>query len=80
MAGMLADDYQPRLSNIKMPTLILWGEQETIVPRAEQDSLVKAIPNAALKVYPEIGHAPHWERPQKVVNELEDFITGDGPQ
>jgi pimeloyl-ACP methyl ester carboxylesterase len=80
MADMLADDYQPRLSNIKVPTLILWGEREMIFPRAEQDSLVKALPNAVLKAYPETGHAPHWERPQQFVNELEDFITRNGQQ
>jgi non-heme chloroperoxidase len=80
MAGMLANAYQPRLNNIRVPTLILWGEQETIFSRAEQDSLVKALPNAVLKVYPESGRALHWERPQQVVKELEDFISGNGRQ
>jgi eukaryotic-like serine/threonine-protein kinase len=31
--------------------------------------------NAVLMVYPETGHALHWERPSEFVNDLEEFIT-----
>lgn len=72
-AGMLAAD--PLTSgDIRHPTLILWGDQDAIFSRAEQDSLASKLPHAVLKVYPETGHALHWERPEQFVKDLEDFI------
>jgi len=32
-----------------------------------------------LKVYPETGHAAHWERPERVVRDLEAFIEETSP-
>jgi pimeloyl-ACP methyl ester carboxylesterase len=74
MEGFFATDYRSQLGRIKAPTLILWGERETIFPRPEQDSLVNSLANADLKVYPETGHALHWERPEQFVKDLEDFL------
>jgi pimeloyl-ACP methyl ester carboxylesterase len=75
MAGFFADDYQNQLGRIKAPTLIIWGDKETIFPRSEQDALVKTIAGAVLKVYPETGHSPQWELPARFVKDLEDFIS-----
>jgi pimeloyl-ACP methyl ester carboxylesterase len=75
MAGMIDENRQPRLGEIKAPTLIIWGDRETIFTRDEQDRLVKTLPNASLKVYPETGHAPHWERPEQVVRDVEKFLV-----
>lgn len=73
--GFFTGDYELRPGQIKAPTLILWGDRETIFPRSEQDSLVKMLARADLKVYPETGHAPHWERPERFVKDLQDFIA-----
>ena len=67
-------DYVVQLRAINAPTLILWGERDALFPRAEQERLAAAIPHATLKVYPETGHAVHWERPEQVVHDLETFI------
>ena len=74
VAGFFADEPGDRLGRIKAPTLIIWGDRETVFPRAEQDALVQKLGNAALKVYEETGHSPHWERPDEFVKDLEDFI------
>lgn len=73
IAGFFSYD-RPQLDRIKAPTLILWGDKETIFLRPEQDSLVRTLAQAELKVYPETGHALHWERPEQFVKDLEDFI------
>jgi non-heme chloroperoxidase len=52
-------DYVDELSEIDVPTLILWGEQDALFPREEQERLASTIPGATLKIYPEIGHAVH---------------------
>jgi pimeloyl-ACP methyl ester carboxylesterase len=52
----------------------LWGEKDSIFTRADQNLLVKTIPHATLKPYPETGHALHWEEPQKFTSDLLAFI------
>jgi non-heme chloroperoxidase len=74
MAQMLSPEAEVELGKIKSPTLIIWGDKENIFPRSEQDSLVAALRNAVLKVYPNTGHAPNWERPQQVAKDLQEFI------
>jgi non-heme chloroperoxidase len=74
MAGCLAVDYTAHLADIQMPTLILRGDQDTVFSQAAQDSLVNGLARAVLKVYPETGHAIHWERPEQVVQDLKEFI------
>ena len=45
-----------------------------VFPREEQEQLASTIPDARLEVYPETGHAVHWERPEQVVRDLEAFM------
>ena len=75
MAEMLAPEANAELKKIKTPTLIVWGDKETIFPRSEQDLLVSALKNSVLKVYPDTGHAPHWERPERFAKDLAEFIN-----
>src|SRR5918993_1476774 len=72
-------DYVLPLRKIDVPTLILWGEQDSLFPREEQERLAVAIPGATLKVYPETGHAVHWDRPEWVVRDLEAFMIETRP-
>jgi non-heme chloroperoxidase len=72
-------DYVVQLREIKAPTLILWGEQDPLFPREEQERIAAAIPGASLKVYPETGHAVHWDRPEWVVRDLEEFMIDTRP-
>ncbi len=76
---VLAVDDTARLGEIDAPTLILWGEQDALLPREEQEWRAAAIPDATLKVYPETGHLAHWVRPEWVVRDLEEFMSGGPP-
>ena len=67
-------DDTSRLGEIVAPTLILWGEQDTLLPREEQERRAAVIPDATLKVYPDTGHLAHWVRPEWVVRDLEAFL------
>ena len=79
MAGMLATERPARLGDSRIPTLILWGDRDSLFTRAAQDSLAAALPAATLKVYRETGHSPHSERPEQVVRDLEYFISRTAP-
>jgi non-heme chloroperoxidase len=71
---VLTVDDTARLGEIGVPTLILWGEEDTLLPREEQERRAAAIPNATLRVYPETGHLAHWVRPEWVVRDLQAFL------
>jgi non-heme chloroperoxidase len=75
----LAVDDTDRFGEIVAPTLILWGEQDALLPREEQERRAAVIPNATLEVYPDTGHLAHWVRPERVVRDLEAFIEGTRP-
>ena len=71
---VLTADDTARLHEVGAPTLILWGEQDALLPREEQEWRAAVIPDAMLKVYPETGHLAHWVRPEWVVRDLEAFL------
>lgn len=69
-----ATDDTSRLGGIRAPTLILWGEDDTLLPRDEQEWRAAEIPNATLRAYPDTGHLAHWVRPEWVVRDIESFL------
>jgi len=73
--GLLEDDSLAELDKIKVPTLIVWGDQDAILPRSDQESLAAAITGSRLLVYPGAGHAFYWEEPGRVASDLTAFIT-----
>lgn len=75
LAGLLADDAHTRLGEIKAPALLISGAKDAIFSEAEQDALLAALPAAALTRYPEVGHAPHWERPDEVARTIVSFVA-----
>jgi non-heme chloroperoxidase len=75
-AGLLSFDDARELGRIAAPTLLLSGDHDALFSRGEQERLVQAIPNARLRVYPDTGHCPNWERPELVAADLIAFIQG----
>ena len=63
------------LGAIAAPTLLVWGDQDTFVTRAEQDRLLSRFPGSRLLVYEGTGHAIHWEEPERFAADLMTFIA-----
>lgn len=59
---------------ITTATLLLWGDHDALVPRAEQDTLLSTIPGARLVVYEGAGHSPNWEQPERVAGDITTFL------
>lgn len=78
MAGMLATDPPLALGRARIPTLVVWGDKDTLMPRAEQEALVKMLRTATLTVYPDTGHDPQWERPEAFARDLQQFLQRPG--
>lgn len=75
LAGCLEDDFAHELEGIAAPTLLLWGDRDALVPHADQEALVRAIPGAELVVFHGVGHTPHWEQPQRFAARLGAFVA-----
>lgn len=60
--------------NSAMPTLLIWGDSDKIIPVAHGHAAHEAIPGSRLEVLPGIGHYPHAEAPGAVVEIIDDFL------
>ena len=73
-AIMARIDSRPRLGEIAVPTLLVWGEKDGITSRAHHDEIADAIPGARIEVIAGAGHLPTVEAPEVVVPLLTAFI------
>ena len=74
LAGLMERDFPSESSHIKLPTLIVWGDQDLFCSRTDQGFLTTAIKGAKLLVYSGTGHAPHWEEPERFAVDLTSFV------
>jgi non-heme chloroperoxidase len=72
--GLAAFDDTAELGRIAAPTLLVWGDRDGLLPPTEQQRLAAAIPGARSLLYPETGHSPHWERPERFAADLDAFM------
>lgn len=63
-------------AEIRARTLILWGAEDGVFGRDQQEHLLELIPGAHLSTYEGVGHAPHWEEPRRFATELAAFLDG----
>lgn len=69
------DDSIPTLATIKVPTLIIVGEEDKRTPPEESRIMVETIPNAELHMLPKCGHLPPLELPQVTTTLLKEWIV-----
>jgi pimeloyl-ACP methyl ester carboxylesterase len=62
-----------------LPTLIVWGERDPIIPVEHGRAAHAAIPGSRLEVFEGAGHFPHREAPARFVALLEDFVATTEP-
>ena len=63
------------LRDIEVPTLILWGEDDRIVPLEAAHGFHAAIRNSKLVIYPNTGHLPQEEVADESAAEVRAFLT-----
>ena len=75
LAAMTArPDSTPTLPTIQVPTLVVHGAQDILIPLAEAQAMQQAIPNARLEVIAQAGHLPSLETPQAYNQTLSQFL------
>ncbi len=62
------------LANVDVPTLIMWGRDDTITPPFVAEQFCDHIPNAKLVFIDECGHAPPIEQPAEFTRVLDTFL------
>jgi pimeloyl-ACP methyl ester carboxylesterase len=70
--------FNPRLERwlhrINVPTQIIWGDGDRIIPPAYAEALHRAIPGSTLTMIPNAGHLPHVERTPAVEQAMQAFL------
>ena len=73
-AIMARENSRPRLGEIAVPTLVIWGEEDGITSRAHQEELVSLIDGSRLAVVPGAGHLVTIDAPEVVVPLVDAFL------
>ena len=62
-----------------VPTLIVWGDSDPIIPFDHGVAAHEAIPGSRFEVFEGVGHFPHCEDPGRFVDVLVDFVETTAP-
>jgi len=66
---------EPNLDKINVPTLILWGAQDQLIPLAAGRKMNSLIKSSSLVIFDNCGHLPQEEMPARTIAEVTKFIT-----
>jgi pimeloyl-ACP methyl ester carboxylesterase len=69
-------DLEKWLHRVSVPTLLIWGEHDQVIPPAYGTAFAKFIPGARLEIVRDCGHLPHVEQPLEFVSLVNRFIGG----
>ncbi len=64
----------PLLGRITAPTLLVWGEQDAMIPFANAADYQRSIADVSLVSFPTLGHLPHEEDPAASLPAVRDFL------
>jgi pimeloyl-ACP methyl ester carboxylesterase len=76
MRQTVLQDPVPLLGRIQAPTLLVWGEQDAMIPSANAADYIRAMPQATLVSLPGVGHLPHEEAPDRSLEPVLAFLKG----
>lgn len=68
-------DARDRLAEIDIPTLLVWGSEDVVIPARAGYSYERRIPGATLEIFEETGHVPQLERPARFNSLLTEFLA-----
>lgn len=79
--GIIPPDFEKltrRFPEIDLPTLLLWGRHDWVVPLDVAERLLAALPRARLEVMEDCGHMPPEELPKESLEIVLKFLRGEG--
>jgi len=72
----MSNNLGPRLKDLHVPTLIVWGEHDTWISPTNAPKLNQDIAGSKLEIIPNAGHVPHEEKPEEFNQLVIDFVKG----
>ena len=79
MGQVILRDPAPTLARIQAPTLLLWGEEDHMIPIGNAADYLRDLPHATLVRLPSLGHVPFEEDPVRSIAPVEHFLSGETP-
>ncbi len=76
-AHIIRDDVRPLLPRIQAPSLIVWGERDTLIPLAHAREFRRRIRNSRLVVLRRAAHNPMVDRPAEFNRIVRRFLSGE---
>jgi len=67
-----------QFTSISVPTFILWGRHDRIIPLELGQRLAETIPNSSLRIIENCGHIPHEEHPEVTISLIREFLLEAG--
>jgi len=67
-------DTSRRLPELKVPTLVVHGTEDEMLPVANARAIAEAIPDARLEIFEGVGHLFFWEQPERTAELVRDFV------
>jgi pimeloyl-ACP methyl ester carboxylesterase len=68
-------EHAERIGELKLPTLILWGGRDRLIPPSVARQFHGLIPGSQLVVFDDLGHVPHEEDPARTVAAVQRFLA-----
>jgi pimeloyl-ACP methyl ester carboxylesterase len=62
-----------------IPTLLIWGARDAVIPVAHGRVLNSAMTRSRLEVFPDAGHFPHRSNPDQFLAVVREFLTETAP-
>jgi pimeloyl-ACP methyl ester carboxylesterase len=62
-----------------IPTLLAWGDRDPVIPVDHAHAAHAAMPGSRLELFPDAGHFPHMEEPERFAAVLEAFLAETAP-
>jgi pimeloyl-ACP methyl ester carboxylesterase len=79
MAGQRVSGVDKLHLAAEVPTMIVWGERDPIIPVAHARHAVAALPAARVELFENAGHFPHCDEPVRFTTLLLDFLATTAP-
>ena len=79
MLQMRTPDPAPLLPKLDKPVLLIWGENDRLIPFANSADYMRLLPHPQLAALPNIGHVPQEEAPQTALAPLLEFLKATAP-
>ncbi len=75
LRGLLDHDMEPHYREIASPALVVWGENDRVVPSEHAGIIAAALPGAKKAIIPECGHCPMIEKPETFNRLVLEFLA-----